>query len=86
MTGRDGGAGIASDFSFDNEDLALELTGNPDLFPESYTRWGPIELMPPEGLLRVEAALEAKGYPADAVTAILGGDFRRVAAEVWPAG
>ncbi|GAA3244979.1 hypothetical protein GCM10010532_088600 [Dactylosporangium siamense] len=65
------------------------MTNNPELFPESYTRWGPIEFMPPEGLLRVEAALEAEGYPPDAVTAILGGNFRRVAAQVWgapPAG
>ncbi|MFF5231491.1 dipeptidase [Dactylosporangium sp. NPDC000521] len=77
--------GVASDFAFDHEDLVQELTTNPDLFPESYTRWGPIELMPPEGLLQVEAALEARGYPADAVTAILGGNFRRVATEVWPA-
>lgn len=75
--------GVASDFPFDHEDFNLELTSNPGLFPQSYTRWGPIEFMPPEGLLRVEAALEARGYPPDAVTAILGGNFRRVAAAVW---
>ncbi|MEV4512107.1 membrane dipeptidase [Dactylosporangium sp. NPDC049525] len=75
--------GVASDFPFDHEDFNLELTSNPELFPASYTRWGPIEFMPPEGLLRVEAALEGRGYPPDAVTAILGGNFRRVAAEVW---
>ncbi len=40
----------------------------------------------PEGLLRVEAALEDRGYPPEAVTAILGGNFRRVAAEVWGRG
>ena len=66
------------------EDFNLEMTSNPGLFPESYTRWGPIEFMPPEGLLQVEAALEARGYPPDAVTAILGGNFRRVAGKVWP--
>ena len=71
--------GVASDYPFDHEDFNLEMMTNPELFPESYTRWGPIEFMPPEGLLRVEAALEAKGYPPDAVTAILGGNFRRVA-------
>jgi membrane dipeptidase len=77
--------GVASDFSFDHEDLELEMTNNPELFPESYTRWGPVQFLPPEGLLQVEAALEARGYPPDAVTAILGGNFRRVAAEVWSA-
>ena len=75
--------GVASDFPFEAADFNLEMTSNPELFPESYTRWGPVEFMPPEGLLRVEAALEARGYPPDAVTAILGGNFRRVAAEVW---
>jgi microsomal dipeptidase-like Zn-dependent dipeptidase len=39
--------------------------------------------MPPEGLLTVEGALRARGYPEDAVAAILGGNFRRVAAQVW---
>jgi membrane dipeptidase len=78
-----GHVGVASDFPFDHGDLNQEMTRNPELFPASYTRWGPIEFMPPEGLLRVEAALVARGYPPDAVTAILGGNFRRVAAEVW---
>ncbi|MER5801532.1 hypothetical protein [Streptomyces mirabilis] len=39
--------------------------------------------MPPESLLTVENALLARGYPNDAVAAILGGSFRRVAALVW---
>ncbi|MFJ8361836.1 hypothetical protein [Streptomyces sp. NPDC093984] len=39
--------------------------------------------MPPEGSLTVEDALLARAYPDDAVTATLGGDFRRIAALVW---
>ncbi len=75
--------GISSDYSFDHEEFNALRTTNPELFPESYTRWGPINFMPPEGLLSVEDALLARGYPAQAVAAILGGNFRRVAEQVW---
>jgi membrane dipeptidase len=75
--------GLASDFPFDYEDFNRELAQNPQLFPDSYTRWGPISFMPPEGLLQVESALRRRGYPWEAVVAILGGNFLRVARQVW---
>ncbi|WP_433604930.1 dipeptidase [Dactylosporangium sp. CA-139114] len=75
--------GLATDYSFDHADLNAEMVANPSLFPECYTRWGPIRFMPPEGLLGVEAALLERGYPAEAVAGILGGNFRRVAALSW---
>ena len=34
--------GISSDFSFDYDDFVEELTRNPQLFDDSYMRWGPI--------------------------------------------
>jgi microsomal dipeptidase-like Zn-dependent dipeptidase len=33
--------------------------------------------------MQVGTALSEAGYPADAVAAILGGNFRRVAEQVW---
>jgi microsomal dipeptidase-like Zn-dependent dipeptidase len=75
--------GVSTDYPFDHEDFNAMLTQSPELFPDCYTRWGPINFMAPEGLLTVEEALLARGYPHDAVTAILGGNFRRVAAMVW---
>lgn len=75
--------GLSTDYPFDIDDFNAEMQNNPQLFPECYTRWGPIEFMPPEGLFAVEAALRDRGYPDDAVTAILGGNFRRVATQVW---
>ncbi|GIF77525.1 dipeptidase [Asanoa siamensis] len=75
--------GISSDYSFDLDDLNREMAENPDLFPEMYRRWGPIKIMPPEDLLRVEQALIDRGYPAQAIDGILGGNFRRVAEQVW---
>jgi membrane dipeptidase len=77
--------GVATDYPFDLADFHRILATNPHLFPESYTRWGPIEFVPPEELLLVGAALTARGYPDEAVDGILGGNFRRVAGEVWAA-
>lgn len=75
--------GVSSDYAFDHEDFNAMLATSPELFPESYTRWGAINFLPPEGLLGVEQALRSRGYPDDAVAAILGGNFRRVAQQVW---
>ncbi|SFC56793.1 membrane dipeptidase [Nocardioides terrae] len=75
--------GIGSDFSFDAEDVQGELVENPDLFPEEYNRWGVIEFIDPETTVSVEGALAERGYPAEAIDGILGGNFRRVAAQVW---
>jgi membrane dipeptidase len=78
-----GHVGLSTDYPFDHEDFNAMLAQSPELFPDSYTRWGPIAFLPPEDLPTVEGALLARGYPEDAVTAILGGNFRRVAAQVW---
>jgi membrane dipeptidase len=75
--------GLATDFPFDIDGFHRELDAYPHLFPDSYTRWGPISFMPPENLARIGGALGERGYPVDAVTAILGGNFHRVAGQVW---
>lgn len=74
--------GLSTDFVFDDDGLDL----GPDddyLFDESYTRWGEIEYLPPERLLEVEDALRERGYKAEDILAILGGNFLRVAEQVW---
>ncbi|MFC4588419.1 dipeptidase [Sphaerisporangium corydalis] len=75
--------GIGSDFSFDADDLQVDLEANPDLFPEEYTRWGVIRFVEPEVTLLIERELVGRGYPDEAVRGILGGNFRRVAGQVW---
>ncbi|MFJ4567866.1 dipeptidase [Streptomyces caelestis] len=65
--------GVSTDYPFDHEDFNAMLVQSPELFPDCYTRWGPIDFMPPEEVLTVESALLARGYPEDAITAILGG-------------
>ena len=44
---------------------------------------GPIGFVPPEALPAIVEGLLARGYGADDVRAVLGGNFIRLAAEVW---
>ncbi|GAA0622767.1 dipeptidase [Sporichthya brevicatena] len=75
--------GVSTDFSFDAADFLREVEANPELFDASYTRWGTIRWMPPEEFLTLGPALLVRGWsPAD-VTAVLSGNFLRVARESW---
>ena len=78
--------GVSSDYSFDFVDFRAEIAANPALFDGSYTRWGPIEWMPPERLLGLGAHLEQRGWTTDNVAAVIGGNFRRVADQSWIPG
>lgn len=75
--------GISSDFSFDHADFNDELLRNPDLFDDSYTRWGPIQWMPPETLLTLGDHLARRGWSSADIGAVLGGNFLRVARQTW---
>lgn len=75
--------GISSDFSFDYADFVDELTRNPHMFDESYTRWGPIQWMPPETLLTIVEHLSQRGWTNTDIHAVLGGNFFRVARSAW---
>jgi membrane dipeptidase len=74
--------GIGTDYVFDLDDLDRELA-NAQIFPESYRRTGRVDFFPPERLAALEAQLAGHGYPAAAIAAIMGGNFLRVARQVW---
>jgi membrane dipeptidase len=76
--------GVSTDYSFDYQDFLDELTANPELFDESYTRWGPIEWMTPELLLTLGPALTDRGWTDAHICAVLSGNFSRVAKQIWP--
>jgi membrane dipeptidase len=75
--------GVSTDFSFDYADFLDEVTRNPQLFDNSYTRWGPIQWMTPETLLTLGEHLTSRGWCTADVHAVLGGNFYRVAGQAW---
>ncbi|MBS4100579.1 dipeptidase [Tsukamurella paurometabola] len=75
--------GVSTDHSFDSEDFLAELAANPDVFDESYTRWGPIRWMPPEDVIRLGAHLAGRGWSPSDIEAVTGGNFLRVAERSW---
>jgi membrane dipeptidase len=77
--------GISSDFSFDYADFVAELTCNPQMFDDSYTRWGPIQWMAPETLITLGEHLGQRGWTDTDIRAVLGGNFLRVAESAWHA-
>ena len=75
--------GVGSDYSFDHVDFNAELRDNPSAFSDAYTAWGPLQWVPPEDTVGIGDLLAARGYDDDAVAKVLGGNFTRIAAEVW---
>ncbi|MEB3020142.1 dipeptidase [[Mycobacterium] crassicus] len=75
--------GVSTDYSFDHTELTDEMAANPQLFDDSYTRWGPIQWMPPETWLELREHLSARGWADTDIAAVLGGNFRRVARHTW---
>ena len=76
--------GVSTDFSFDYADFVDEVTRNPHLFDDSYTRWGTIQWMPPETLLTLGEHLAGRGWSTTDIRAVLGDNFFRVAQQSWP--
>lgn len=77
--------GVSTDHSFDADDFLREIDGHPESFDASYTRWGLIRWMPPETFVTLGAELRRRGRRDDDLRKLLGGNFRRVAQESWPA-
>ncbi|AFU05849.1 dipeptidase [Nocardia brasiliensis] len=81
--------GIGSDYSFDAADFNDMLAQHPEAFSESYTKWGPLQWVPPEDLLGLgtvpglDEVLARRGFSAADRAAVFGGNFSRVAAQVW---
>lgn len=75
--------GVSTDHSFDAEDFLAEIRDHPEAFDESYTWWGPIRWMAPEVFVTLGSHLAQRGWAADDITAVLGGNFRRVAECSW---
>lgn len=77
--------GLGLDFVFDRAELAAFIAASATTFPSGYgyTDSGPMQFASPAQLSDMTSALIELGYPTDAITGILGGNFFRVANQVW---
>jgi membrane dipeptidase len=77
--------GLGLDYVFDQEELNAYLEENRDTFPPGggYADYFPHHFASPLQLPEVTQALLGLGYDEAAVRGILGGNFLRVAEQVW---
>ncbi len=74
--------GVSLDYSPGDGDLQGELSSMPDYFPGGYG-YEAIKIMSPYRLTELTSVLLGMGYSSDDVRQILGGNFFRIALEVW---
>jgi membrane dipeptidase len=77
--------GLGLDFVFDRDELSAFIAANATTFPNGYgyTESGPVQFASPAQLPAVTSALVELGHSTDAINGILGGNFYRVANQVW---
>lgn len=75
--------GIGSDYSFDGQEFNDEIRDNPTAFSDSYTRWGPLQWLPPEDLPSLDTLLTTRGFTPEERAALFHGNFTRIAHQVW---
>jgi membrane dipeptidase len=77
--------GLGLDFVFDRTELTAFVNANSNTFPAGYgySEHGSLEFVSPIQLPEVTGALIDRGYSTDDIRSILGGNFLRVATQVW---
>lgn len=76
--------GIGLDYVFDQEELARALKSMPSMFPKEATLAGQaLKMAAPESFPAIAEAMLSHGYSDADVAAILGGNWLRVARQVW---
>lgn len=73
--------GLGIDYSFDDEEFSAFVRDNPERFPA--TEFQPTRFVAPEQTPEIARLLADRGFSADEVAGILGGNFLRVARRVW---
>lgn len=76
--------GISLDYAFDAENVDGLLEENKAYWPDSedYGRW-PTSYVPPKQLMEITETMVQRGFRDHEILGVLGGNFMRVASEVW---
>lgn len=76
--------GISLDYAFDAENVDGLLGANKTYWPETegYGRW-PTSYVPPKQLMEITETMVQRGFRDREILGVLGGNFMRVASEVW---
>lgn len=75
--------GIGLDYVFDRQELADAVVAMRETYPDDPTYHQEIKMVGPEAFSAIAAGLLERGYGEADVRKILGGNWRRVAAQVW---
>jgi len=74
--------GIGLDYVIDKQELMDYITGHPDVFPpEKFSEY--LAMVEPEQIPEFTELLYQKGHSEQVISEILGGNFLRVAEQVW---
>jgi membrane dipeptidase len=74
--------GLGIDYVVDKQELIDYIKGHPDVFPpEKFSDY--LAMVEPEQIPEFTELLHQKGYGAQVINDILGGNFLRVAQQVW---
>jgi membrane dipeptidase len=74
--------GVSLDYAFDSENVDSVVAGNTKFWPKEEYQTASL-FLPPEQLPEIVETMLQRGFSDDNVTAILGGNFLRVARAVW---
>ena len=77
--------GLGLDYVFDQAEMDAELARASHLWPPSFGYCPGIRFLQPEKIGVIAEALARRGYSDEDVSAVMGGNWRRVAEAVWPA-
>jgi membrane dipeptidase len=75
--------GLGFDYCFDQKEVDEFMKSRPDIWPEGMNYAEGLKIAGPETVPEVVDCLLDRGYPENDISAILGGNFMRVARQVW---
>lgn len=76
--------GIGLDVIFDARELNAYIASRPDEWPMAKDpNWTGFRTVLPEQIAELASLMGASGYPEVAIRQILGGNYLRIAKEIW---